>query len=407
MSKLEANSIDAIVTDPPYGLKFMGKEWDDAGDGQQQQEWHRLWAVEALRVLKPGGHLLAFGGSRTYHRLASAVEDAGFEIRDQIMWLYGSGFPKSLNVGKAIDKHGGESVAWFGPWFREWRRLNGVSQKEVARLFPSKTGGLTGCVANWELGFNLPTPDQFNLMRDTFELPFSTIEEAKREVVGTRTTGIGTGNGSTPIMGDSANKDLTAPATEQAHKWDGWGTALKPAHEPIVVARKPLIGTVAANVLEHGTGAINIEASRVEGERWPANIILDEEAGKQLGEPSRFFYCPKAGKKERNAGLDGFEEKAHRRYGDRGQGHLPQQTPQREQIAANIHPTVKPIELMRYLCRLVTPPGGTILDPFLGSGSTGCAAIEEGFEFIGIEREKEYVAICQARLAYWDNQTPN
>ena len=385
MSKLEANSIDSIVTDPPYGLKFMGKDWDDAGDGKQQQEWHRLWAVEALRVLKPGGHLLAFGGSRTYHRLASAVEDAGFEIRDQIMWLYGSGFPKSLNVSKAIDKHGGypHLAKKIRAAIKEAREKRGLSMSECDKLY---CGGTT----NWSwyegrpTGQRAPDSNTFKMISNDWpELAklADVVKEAAREVVGRGKSAIANkdeGPRHTVGASKAVEFNLTAPATEQAHKWDGWGTALKPAHEPIVVARKPLIGTVAANVLEHGTGAINIEASRVEGERWPANIILDEEAGKQLGEPSRFFYCPKAGKKERNAGTD-----------------------------KNIHPTVKPIALMAYLCRLVTPPGGTILDPFLGSGSTGCAAIEEGFDFIGIEREKEYVAICQARLAYWDNQTPN
>ena len=456
MRKLEESSIDAIVTDPPYGLEFMGKEWDKFKDkkgkkskakfpGQTKtwtgkegsgiglaaprfgtqsrkdlhafQDWTEEWAIEALRVLKPGGHLLAFGGSRTYHRLASAVEDAGFEIRDQIMWLYGSGFPKSLNVSKAIDKHGGypHLAKKIGAAIKEAREKRGLSMSECDKLY---CGGTT----NWSwyegrpTGQRAPDSNTFKMISNDWpELAklADVVKEAAREVVGKSKNKSGIGNaveGHYTVGGTRAEQyDLTAPATEQAHKWDGWGTALKPAHEPIVVARKPLIGTVAANVLEHGTGAINIEASRVEGQwggsskrinspetkqvygtynkvetqqhdqgRWPANIILDEEASKQLGEPSRFFYCPKAGKKERNAGLD-----------------------------KNTHPTVKPIELMRYLCRLVTPPGGTILDPFLGSGSTGCAAIEEGFEFIGIERDKEYVAICQARLAYWANQTPN
>ena len=483
MRKLEESSIDAIVTDPPYGLKFMGKEWDDAGDGQQQQEWHRLWAVEALRVLKPGGHLLAFGGSRTYHRLASAVEDAGFEIRDQIMWLYGSGFPKSLNVSKAIDKHGGypHLAKKIGAAIKEAREKRGLSMSECDKLY---CGGTT----NWSwyegrpTGQRAPDSNTFKMISNDWpELAklADVVKEAAREVVGTRTTGIGTGNGSTPIMGDSVNKDLTAPATSDAKKWSGWGTALKPAHEPIVVARKPLIGTVAANVLEHGTGALNIDGCRVEEQwggsskrinspetkqvygtynkvetqqhdqgRWPANIILDEEAGALLDEQSgerksggrngkrsgkalfgngsdgtevgnpmsptsggasRFFYCPKAGKKERNAGLDGFEYKrsgTERMNNSDGRKEELNES-DRTTLTKNIHPTVKPIALMAYLCRLVTPPGGTILDPFLGSGSTGCAAIEEGFDFIGIEREKEYVAICQARLAYWANQTPN
>jgi hypothetical protein len=397
-------SVDACVTDPPYGLSFMGKAWDYDVPGAE------VWR-EVLRVLKPGGHLLAFAGTRTQHRMAVQIEDAGFEIRDMIAWVYGSGFPKSLDVSKAIDKHGGASVAWFGPWFRKWRTEHGITQKQVAALFPSKTGGLTGCVANWELGLNLPTPDQFNLIRDTFGLPFDSIEAAEREVVGQRTTGIGTGKGSTPIMGDGS-RDITAPATPAAQRWSGWGTALKPALEPITVARKPLTGTVAANVLEHGTGAINVDGCRVDGGdtealaknwdrhqsssmagtvqyvaqkavdlrgyapagRWPANLIHDgsDDSCELLGSAARFFYCAKASK------------------ADRGEG--------------NGHPTVKPTELMRYLCRLVTPPGGVVLDPFMGSGSTGKAAMLEGFRFIGIEREAEYLEIARHRVQAGDVQ---
>lgn len=350
MAELSPDSVDSIVTDPPYGLGFMGKAWDDLPPGVE-------WARECLRLLKPGGHLLAFGGSRTYHRLACAVEDAGFEVRDQMMWLYGSGFPKSHNL------------------------------------------------------------------------------KGERE---------------------------------------GWGTALKPAHEPIVVARKPLIGTVAENVLAHGTGALNIDGCRIgiapgdepsaghrtatfgtqetvsggdgsggwkaaEG-RWPANVILDEEAGRLLDEQSgdissqktrnkptggtpwhgtglgtvrsmvnygdtggasRFFYCAKASKGERNAGLDALPDKVRRRVNSGGLENDPRWAPV---IAKNNHPTVKPISLMRYLVRLVTPPEGTVLDPFLGSGTTGCAAALEGFDFIGIEREPEYVAIAEARIKHWSSQ---
>lgn len=397
MRQMPDNSVDAVVTDPPYGLNFMGKKWDYDVPSVE------IWA-ECLRVLKPGGHLLAFAGTRTQHRMAVRIEDAGFEIRDMIAWVYGSGFPKSLDVSKAIDKHGGHSVAWFGPWFRKWREENGVAQKQVAALFPSRTGGMTGCVANWELGLNMPTPDQFNLIRDTFGLPFESVQAAEREVVGQRTTGIGTGGGSTPIMGDG-NRDVTAPATEAARQWEGWGTALKPALEPITVARKPLAGTVAANVLAHGTGAINVDGCRVAGPggakwetprggiwttdrdataklvqndqgRWPANLIHDgsEEVAGVFGDPARFFYCAKASKK------------------DRGEG--------------NNHPTVKPTDLMRYLCRLVTPPGGTVLDPFMGSGSTGKAAVLEGFKFIGIEMDAEYAGLAIARInATNDNAT--
>jgi site-specific DNA-methyltransferase (adenine-specific) len=316
LKELKDNSVDSIVTDPPYGLAFMNKKWDY--DVPAQEIWE-----QCLRVLKPGGHLLSFAGSRTYHRMALRIEDAGFEIRDQIMWLYGSGFPKSLNIGKAVDK----------------------------------------------------------------------------------------------LQGNS--------------EWEGWGTALKPAHEPIVMARKPLSEkSVAENVLEHGTGGINIDDSRIElseGEsegvnsrlggkgsfkqkyfaggkfskhsysgnwsegkeisssklgRFPANITFDEEAGKILDEQSgecgelksetlkkgasRFFYCAKASKKDREDG--------------------------------NNHPTVKPTDLMLYLIRLVTPKGGTTLDPFMGSGSTGKAAMQGEFSFVGIEKEYDYFQIAKQRI---------
>lgn len=392
---LPDNSIDAIVTDPPYGLAFMGKRWDYDVPSVE------IWA-ECLRVLKPGGHLLAFAGTRTQHRMAVRIEDAGFDIRDLIAWVYGSGFPKSLDVSKAIDKRGGASVAWFGPWFRKWREANGITQKQVAALFPSKTGGLTGCVANWELGFNMPTPEQFNLIRDTFGLPFASVEEAEREVVAQqRGTMLAVAPGQENDR-STTTIDITAPATDAARQWQGWGTALKPALEPITVARKPLAGTVAENVLAHGTGAINVDGCRVEGAprtthaegnrqgtspapmdwgsqtqhttpgasgRWPANLIHDggEEPAELLGDAARFFYCAKASKADRGA--------------------------------ENVHPTVKPTDLMRYLCRLVTPPGGVVLDPFTGSGSTGKAAVLEGFRFVGVEREAEYVEIARARIA--------
>jgi len=411
LRELEDNSVDAVVTDPPYGLSFMGKKWDY--DVPSVEVW-----AECLRVLKPGGHLLAFAGTRTQHRMAVRIEDAGFEIRDMIAWVYGSGFPKSLDVSKAIDKRGGAQVAWFGPWFRKWREQNNVTQKQVAALFPSKTGGLTGCVANWELGFNMPTPEQFNLMRAKFGLPFDSIDEAEREVVGEKNSGLSAGSGNTVgKFTDSRNErgmvNITAPATDAAKQWQGWGTALKPALEPITIARKPLIGTVAENVLQHGTGAINVDGGRVEfvsdadreestaknqhadfgtapitnnivyGDysmmkpknynppgRWPANFIHDgsEEVTDLLKDSARFFYCAKASK------------------ADRGEN--------------NHHPTVKPTDLMRYLCRLVTPPGGIVLDPFMGSGSTGKAAMLEGFKFIGMELDDAYFKIAEARITH-------
>lgn len=548
MVTMDACSADAMVTDPPYGLEFMGKDWDrlDTGDawragggmtapgigdrdipwpsfgggdaanascatcggrmrgvrrcacaepdwrvkgeplleanqhsaarsGQAQQEWHHSWAVEAYRVLKPGGHLVAFGGSRTSHRLACALEDAGFEIRDTLSWMYGSGFPKSLDVGKAIDRAAGaERTEALGP--------KPGHEDFVDRTDDHSAGGRS----------------------DGWDRPWRDDPDAVQ-----------------------ASHQRYAPATPEAEQWDGWGTALKPAWEPIILARKPIEGTVAANVLAHGTGGLNVDgcrvgyrspddeasatpqglvtgkpgalaggsengADRVEFERsepsgrWPANVVLshdedcvllgarsvrgqvggftegstgtmgsttgrygaaagetrrdrtaagpvdehgvetieayactpgcpvglldaqtgvlrsgdpavrrrsgsDEDgntgpafgaesrpSGAQMvgygdeGGASRFFYCPKTSRAERNAGLG----------------------------APNHHPTVKPVELMRWLVRLVTPPNGRVLDPFMGSGSTGIAAVREGVDFVGIERQADYLEIARRRVAW-------
>jgi site-specific DNA-methyltransferase (adenine-specific) len=412
---LADNSVDSIVTDPPYELGFMGKSWDSSGIAYSVELWK-----ECLRVLKPGGHILAFGASRTWHRVAVAIEDAGFELRDSIAWLYGSGFPKSLDVSKAIDKAAGVE--------RE------VLVETVVDLF------------------------------------------GVREEANTKTAGMGTGKtfGMLQAEGDnsSAAKEipLTAPATEDAKKWAGWGTALKPAFEPVVVGRKPLIGTVVANVLEHGVGALNIDGSRIGTEqvtinnypvgfdpkgnlsgsgqagndygsktvegRWPANVILDpytaelldEQSGitvSKVGKPrgttkkglfansefnrvgrehndsggaSRFFYVAKASKRDRNEGLEGLPLiKAGSMAGgeDKREG-KPTNHPERQ----NFHPTVKPTDLMRYLIKLVTPAGGVVLDPFTGSGSTGKAALLDGYQFVGIELTEDYLPIIQGRLQF-------
>jgi len=470
LKELDDNSIDSVVTDPPYEIGFMGKGWDDSGIANNPELWK-----EVLRVLKPGGHLLSFSHSRTYHRQAVAVEDAGFEIRDQIMWIYGSGFPKSHNIGKAVDKIGGQSIGWFGQWLRDWREENNITQKEIAKLFPSKTGGLTGCVANWELGLNIPTTEQFNTIIENFDLPFENIEELEREIVGTKNSAC-FGNEERHTIG--ASKSVEVDITKGNSDWEGWGTALKPAHEPIVMARKPLVGTVANNVLEYGVGGINIDGCRIGNEkvsihhagssssetygwnkgdkkdsskdyyenegRFPANIILDEEAGKILDEQSgdrgngwkknygvtdyngkqydsstqqcifgggftgkntyadsggasRFFYCPKASKKDRNEGCDDIETKPIKGR-DEGQDKTSIAYKARPTERQNIHPTVKPTDLMAYLVRLVTPKGGVVLDPFMGSGSTGKAAVREGMNFIGIEREDEYMEIAKSRI---------
>ena len=353
-------SVDSIVTDPPYGLSFMGKKWDY--DVPTIDVW-----VECLRVLKHGGHLLAFAGTRTQHRMAVRIEDAGFEIRDMIAWVYGSGFPKSLDVSKAIDKRGG-NVAGFAEFrdaVKDAMKRNGVSRQK-----------LQDALGNYMISHYLTAGSQpaipilkdYRIIRDVVGLgnAFDELfnDEAEREVVGKHKTDMG-GLGGERL--GQAGGNITAPATDAAKQWQGWGTALKPALEPITVARKPLVGTVAENVLQYGTGAINVDGGRVEGGRWPANFIHDgsEEATDLLKDSARFFYCAKASKE------------------DRGENH---------------HPTVKPTDLMRYLCRLVTPPNGIVLDPFNGSGSTGCAAVLEGFQYIGIEREAEYIAISEKRI---------
>jgi site-specific DNA-methyltransferase (adenine-specific) len=422
MATLDAASVDAIVCDPPYGLSFMGKGWDHGVPGVE------FW-TEALRVAKPGAHLLAFGGTRTYHRLACAIEDAGWEIRDCVMWVYGSGFPKSHDVSKAIDKAAG-------------------AEREV-------------------VGSKLGQPEY-------------SLTDGKGGLYGGGFGANGTGQGECQV---------TAPATDAARQWSGWGTALKPAWEPIIVARKPLVGTVAENVLTHGTGGINVDGCRVGDTvetwratrsygggteyafthtqkgvvnsqktgkappgRWPANLIHDgsEDVGglfpetksggqnatsesrpgynggwrkpggtdyHDSGSAARFFYCAKASKADRDEGCEGLEERDRadqsawvRKCNVCGDtfcdpktskphcGHddfsFVSPSPRR-----NHHPTVKPTDLMRYLCRLVTPPGGVVLDPFAGSGSTGKGAVLEGFRFIGIEREAEYVEIAKARIA--------
>jgi len=400
MRAMAANSIDSIVSDPPYGLSFMGKGWDHGVPGEE------FWR-EALRVAKPGAYLLAFGGTRTFHRLTVAIEDAGWEIRDCIMWVYGSGFPKSHNVALGIDKHlGGENR-----------------------------------------GKAIPVASRFQA---------SDEEEANKLT-------------SNPVEAYRAK-------SEDARNWEGFGTALKPAWEPVIVARKPLSGTVAENVLRYGVGGLNIDACRVatgdsfgggaKGSsgfvggydtsgwtpgspkgRWPANLIHDgseevvglfpAEAGSysttpgsgkigvtgfskgtgrssggvtthdnSRGSAARFFYCSKANGSDRN---DGCESLPPRRHSDRPADDLPGGDNPRNRTnneRSNFHPCVKPTDLMRYLCRLVTPPGGLVLDPFMGSGSTGKAAVLEGFNFVGCELDPDYLEIARARIAHAGGEEP-
>lgn len=396
------NSVDAVVTDPPYGLSFMGKRWDY--DVPSEDIWR-----ECLRVLKPGGHLLAFAGTRTQHRMAVRIEDAGFEIRDMIAWVYGSGFPKSLDVSKAIDKANAEVGRLHK--FTSWMRTTGLKAAQIDRITATNMGGHYLTAASQPA---IPTPALWELLRPHCgEIP-KWVDQlvariaAEREVVGQGSGAISTRkelrNDKGTVWGaDSSTFNITAPATPAARQWQGWGTALKPALEPITVARKPLIGTVAENVLTWGTGGVNVDASRVCGEkgRWPANLIHDgsEEATELLGGAQRFFYCAKASKRDRDEGCEGMEAKAGDTWGE-GIGHASGSDVQRR----NHHPTVKPTDLMRYLCRLVTPPEGTVLDPFMGSGSTGKAAVLEGFNFIGIEREPEYLEIARARITHAQEQ---
>jgi len=436
------NLVDAVVTDPPYGLEFMGKGWDRGVPGVE------FWEA-VMAAMKPGAHLLAFGGTRTFHRLTCAIEDAGFEIRDCLMWVYGSGFPKSLDVSKAIDKRGGNSnlSAQIGKALQEARQERKLTVGWCDREF---CGGTT----NWSwfegrpAGQRVPTPETFTRIAEAWpevSCLAEMVAEVEREIVGKSDHLSGIGNaveGHYTVGGTKAEYyDVTVPATEAAKQWEGFGTALKPAWEPVILARKPLVGTVANNVLEHGVGGLNIDGCRVGTEqleyrttsyreaqtgefsgqqqvnhttgskqvqgRWPANLIHDgsgevvelfpeskvsgtaklnkpttsrPESATIYGEyaphtsiipndsgsAARFFYTAKASKKERGEG--------------------------------NNHPTIKPLQLMRYLCRLITPPRGLILDPFMGSGSTLVAATLESFHSIGIDTEPNYVAIAHKRI---------
>lgn len=351
MRAIPTASIDSIVTDPPYGLGFMGKEWDELPPGKE-------WAEECLRVLKPGSHIIAFGGTRTVHRLACVLEDAGFEIRDTISWLQWQGFPKSLDVSKAIDDAAGaERTVPAGPTYT-------VPDARKTRPHFVSFGDQPGAVRKYQ--------------------PMS-------------------------------------PVTLDAKRWNGWGTALKPTQEPAILARKPLSGTVAENVLEHGVGGLNIDGCRFAygDDAWPGPQDKDDcrrssEGGdnglrgtstfkirkRTVAEqalhdgrwPANIYHCPKPARSEREAGL---REAGLREAEDAGVGAL--RDGGRGKSAINIHPTVKPVRLMRWLVRLVTPPGGRVLEPFLGSGTTMIACEREGLMCVGIEREPGYADIAIAR----------
>ena len=411
------NSIDAVVTDPPYELGFMGKGWDNSGIAFQADTWRKCYSV-----LKHGGYLLAFGGTRTFHRIACAIEDAGFEIRDTIMWLYGSGFPKSMNIGLAIDKKNGVESEIVGY----------TSQQDI------RSGNYTGVCTN-----------------------------------------------------NNEYSRVDWPIKKASNEWAGWGTALKPAYEPVIVARKPCEGSCVDNVIRYGVGGLNIDGCRVGDEtisyyptnlteahgnkfgngaympkdttkdpiehsgRYPANVILTydesdkaevcggmpetksnggkatmpEMSGGEMGvcnfqtigakrietdytcpmdegSAARYYYCAKASKRDRDEGLDAFQEKQTTDGSLRCNVELAPNIRAVSTLHRNTHPTVKPTDLMQYLVRLVTPPNGTVLDPFNGSGSTGKAVMYEnrdrnaGYKYIGIELTPEYLPIADARIRY-------
>lgn len=437
LAKLEPESVDAIVTDPPYGLSntkpaqvadvlkawvtgdtkvvpagkgFMGKDWDSFVPPPA------VWE-ECMRVLKPGGHMAVFAGARTQDLMGLSIRLAGFEIRDTLGWIYGSGFPKSHDIGKAIDKRPGvHHHREFAAHLKEKREAAGLSRQDVSERV---VGTRSGACWNWE-HHQFPKYEWWPALRDLLDLDEGRwgqiVAEADREVVGVRNDGASSIYSMSESKMESNIVNVTAPASDAAKRWEGWGTALKPAIEPIILARKPLDGTVAANVLAHGTGGLNIDACRVgttvetwpksrmyggnpsevaftktSGDavsaqptgaapagRFPANVLLDEHAATILDEQSgghadsggasRFFYVAKAPKRER-PNIDGAQ-----------------------------HPTVKPLTLMLWLVRLVTPPNGVVCDPFAGSGTTIEAAILEGFNVIGIEREADYLPLIDARI---------
>ena len=368
------NHFDSIVTDPPYGIDFLGKSWDaNTGALETYQE--------CLRVLKPGGHILAFSAARTYHHLAITLEQAGFEIRDQIMWIYSSGFPKSQDVGKSIERS-------------EKKRANAKSGDKWENADGGTGVNTTTC----------RTCNKNNVMIGSF------------------------------FKCDNEVCDMRERLKPADNEWAGWGTALKPAHEPIALARKPIRGSIKDNVLKHGVGALNIDATRVPTDQPPSaqmgpvfgaaiggsnpfnnrDDVIHYEPHDQGRFPSnvlgeipdyqKYFYCPKVSRGERHSGFDlttiptdpgGMLNSAS------GNGHY---TGNKQSSPGNNHPTVKPIELMKYLIKLVTPKGGIVLDPFNGSGSTGCAAVELGCEYVGIDLDPKYVEISRKRIEAWNKE---
>jgi hypothetical protein len=456
LATLPSNSVDACVTDPPYELGFMGRRWDSSGIAYDKYLWAEVW-----RVLKPGGHLLAFGGTRTWHRLAVAIEDAGFDVRDSMAWMYGSGFPKSLDVSKELDKvidkaAGAERrdvILTVTSWVAQARNAAGLNNRQIDEHF-----GMNGMAGHWTSSKSqpsVPTAEQWPRLLELFGVdePPQEVRDAvdewlriKGQPVPTWSLREVTGHHEQPVAGQSwnANYGLAAnlqpkerrdkPATEAAKQWQGWGTALKPAFEPIVVARKPLIGTVAENVQQYGTGALNIDGCRiatgdrcggkakatggfVEGYeagdgwtlgsdkgRWPANVILDESQAAELDRQSGVTTLGAAGKKGSSGFAGGYDGEYDVPYADTGGASrffytAKASSAERPNVNGVAHPTVKPLELMQYLVRLVTPLGGTVLEPFAGSGTTAEACIVEGFKCIAIEMTDEYLPLILQRIS--------
>lgn len=510
MRLLPDATVDAVVTDPPYGLEFMGKEWDSFGADVRQrgdatftkgdnrhglvrsglgasyggdtgksmrafQQWCTEWAAECLRVLKPGGHLLAFGGSRTWHRLAAGVEDAGFEIRDSIAWLYGSGFPKSMDVAKAIDKRRDDSEAILAVCTRlaAARDRAGVTNLDMDQACGLTSGGASA--GHWTAAATrsirrVPTWDQWQALRSLLKSEEPDLDAEIWRLNGLKGTP-GAAFSERPDAKYDSSVGMAQSWTEgkgwngkaskggagvlpEAQQWQGWGTALKPAFEPIVVGRKPLAGTVAANVLAHGTGALNIDGTRIGDEqrvnapaankpggaslnmsvlgmpvdaegrpvsgRWPTNVLLDQSQAAALDAQTGVLTSGKmpAGtqKQGKASGILGEfkpQPTVNDTYGDSGGASRFFPTfryeakaggAERPSVDGVQHPTVKPLVLMEWLIRLVTPPGGTVLEPFAGSGTTLEAAVREGFSVIGIEREASYLPLIVHRLAERDHQ---
>ena len=318
LKKYPDNYFDSVITDPPYGIEFLAKDWDSNTGAIETWE-------QVFRVLKPGGYLLAFSAARTYHHLATNIESVGFEIRDQIMWIYSSGFPKAQDVGKNIHKRQNKEKSYT------------ISEDDIPKL-------------------TLIQADRY-LHPDGYEV---------RKLPNTK------GSGAADQYGGGKWASTYERVVTVNNKWAGWKTALKPAHEPIVMARKPFKGSTVDNVIKHGVGAMNIDATRIsDQDRYPSNIM-----GEISDEYQKYFYCAKVSRAERHIGESG-----------------------------NDHPTVKPIALMRYLVTLVTPDGGKVLDPFTGSGSTGMAVVELGMEFTGCELDPDYADISRSRIQAWYNKT--